>query len=52
MLSAGMDAETWRFAAPVSESKEVELHSTAIPQKTNSQTVWGIKVWNEWASAS
>ena len=36
MLSAGMDAETWRFVAPVSESKGVELHSTAIPQKTKS----------------
>ena len=35
VLSARMDAETGRYAAPVSESKEVELCSTAIPQKTN-----------------
>ena len=34
VLSARMDAETGRYAAPVSESKEVELRSTAIPQKT------------------
>ena len=34
VLSARMDAETGRYAAPVSEFKEVELRSTAIPQKT------------------
>ena len=52
VLSARMDAETGRYAAPVGEFKEVELHSTTIPQKTKSQIVWGIKVWSEWASAS
>ena len=44
-------AETGGFAAPVSDSKELELRSTAILQKTKSQTFWGIKVWSEWASA-
>ena len=52
VLSARMDAETGRFAAPVSESKELELCSTAILQMTKSQTVWSINVWSEWASAS
>ena len=44
VLSAGTASatETGRFAAPVSDSKELELRSTAIPQKTKSQTIWGI----------
>ena len=42
-------AETRRFAAPVSDSKELELCSTAVPQKTKSQTA-RTKVWSEWAS--
>ena len=41
-----MDVETGRFAAQVSK---VELCSTAISQKTKSQTVLGIKIWSEWA---
>ena len=45
------DAETGKFAAPVSDSKELELRPTAIPQNTKSQSVWGIKDWSEWASA-
>ena len=48
VLSAGTASatETGRFAAPVSDSKELELRSTAIPQKTKSQTIWGIGL--EW----
>ena len=40
-----------RFAAPVSDSNEAELRSSAVPQKTKSVTEWGIKIWNEWAAA-
>ena len=49
-VSMASAANTGIFATPVSDSKEFELRSTAIPQKIKSQTFWGIKLWNEWAS--
>ena len=50
-VSMASAANTGTFAAPVSDSKELKLHSTAILQKAKSQTFWGIKLWNEWVSA-
>ena len=49
-VSMASAANTGKFAAPVSDSKELELRSTAISQKTKSKTFLGIKLWNEWAS--
>ena len=40
-----------RFAAPVSDSKELQLRANAIPEKTKSNTNWGMRVWTEWAIA-
>ena len=40
-----------RFAAPVSDSKELKLHSSAIPVKTNACTEWGVKLWADWSRA-
>ncbi len=40
-----------RFAAPVSDSKELKLRSSAIPVKTNACTEWGVKLWADWSRA-
>ena len=40
-----------RFAAPVSDSKELKLRSSAIPIKTNACTEWGVKLWADWSRA-
>ena len=39
-----------RFAAPISDEDEAILRSGAVPQKTQSTTDWGIRVWKEWAA--
>ena len=38
------------FAAPISDEDETILRSGAVPQKTQSTTDWGIRVWKEWAA--
>ena len=38
-----------RFAAPISDSKELYTHSSAVPSKTKACTKWGNKVWNNWS---
>ena len=38
-----------RFAALGSDSKELQLRAYAIPEKTKSNTNWGMRVWTEWA---
>ena len=40
-----------RFAAPVSDSKELKLRSSAIPVKTNACTEWGVKLCADWSRA-
>ena len=44
-------ASTSRFAAPVTDSDELELRATAIPTNTKHSTDWGIRVWQEWAGS-
>ena len=39
-----------RFAAPISDEDEAILRSGAVPQKTQSTTDRGIRVWKEWAA--
>ena len=40
-----------RFAPPISDASEKRLRHSRIPNKTQSTTAWGIRVWSEWASA-
>ena len=40
-----------RFASPVNDATEEQLRLTHIPEKTKSATAWGIRVWNDWATA-
>ena len=40
-----------RFAAPVSDSKELQLRANAIPEKIKSNTNWWTSVWTERAIA-
>ena len=40
-----------RFASPVNDATEEQLRLTRIPEKTKSATAWGIRVWNDWATA-
>ena len=44
-------AESSRFAFPVNDATEEQLRLTRIPEKTKSTTAWGIRVWNDWATA-
>ena len=39
-----------RFAAPISDEDEAILRSGAVPQKMQSSTDWGIRVWKEWVA--
>ncbi len=39
-----------RFAAPICDEDKAILRSGAVPQKTQSTTDWGIRVWKEWAA--
>ena len=39
-----------RFASPFSDSKELDIHSSAVLSKTKACTEWGIKVWSDWSS--
>ena len=38
-----------RFAKPVTDAEEVQLHGTAVPGNTKQTTEWRIRVWNDWA---
>ena len=40
-----------RFADPVSDNRESELRSSAVPEKTKATTQWGVRVWRDWAQA-
>ena len=40
-----------RFASSVNDATEEQLRLTHIPEKTKSATAWGIRVWNDWATA-
>ena len=42
---------TSRFAAPFSDDHEQEHRLSRIPDKTKKATLWGIRVWTDWASA-
>ena len=44
-------AESSRFASPVNDATEEQLRLTRIPEKSKSATAWGIRVWNDWATA-
>ncbi len=42
-------ASSSRFADPVSDQKQKERRSKAVPGKTKATTDWGIKAWTDWA---
>ncbi len=42
-------ASSSRFADPVTDAKEKEIRSKAIPDKTKATTDWGMKAWTDWA---
>ncbi len=42
-------ASSSRFADPVTDAKEKEIRSKALPDKTKATTDWGMKAWTDWA---
>ena len=34
----------------MNDTAKMFLHAEAVPNNTNSSVVWGIRIWNEWAS--
>ncbi len=42
-------ASSSRFADPVTDAKEKEIRSKAIPDKTKATTDWEMKAWTDWA---
>ncbi len=46
-----LDKMASRFAALVSDYKQLKLRSSAIPVKTNACTEWGVKLWADWSRA-
>ena len=39
-----------RLAAPISDSKKLDICSSAVPSKRKACIEWGIKVWSDWSS--
>ena len=40
----------WKFTAPISDSKKLDIDSSAVLIKTEACTEWGIKVWSNWSN--
>ena len=39
-----------RFAALISDSKELDIRSSAVSSKTKACATWEIRVWSDWSS--
>ena len=44
------EARSSRYGSPMSEPQLEQLRMNEIPEKTNAQTEWGVRVWKDWAS--
>lgn len=50
-LDVGPVCKKMRFAKPVSDDEIKQQISRSIPKATKKNTMWAVRIWNEWAES-